>query len=199
VTVELRCATARGREVARTLEADARALMRLCGLADSELSLMIVGDRAMRSLNRDFRGKDAPTDVLSFPQLEESPAGEADRAARPEGKRAGAAPAAPARLLGDVVISLDTARRQARELGVPAAVRLRTLLIHGYLHLLGYDHERSAAAARVMFARERELAAALGPASAAPGRAPKARAQAPRRASPAAATGRRRARAGSRR
>ena len=63
--------------------------------------------------------------------------------------------------LGDVVISLDTARRQARRLGVAPAARLRTLLVHGLLHLLGYDHERSPAEARRMFARERELAAAL--------------------------------------
>ncbi len=63
--------------------------------------------------------------------------------------------------LGDVVISLDTARRQARRIGVAPAARLRTLLVHGLLHLLGYDHERSPAEARRMFARERELAAAL--------------------------------------
>lgn len=120
---------------------------------------MLVGDRAMRSLNRRFRGRDVPTDVLAFSQLEE-PAG-AGAACRPAGRRA--APAgAPPRLLGDVVISLDTARRQARELGVAPAARLRTLLIHGFLHLLGYDHERSAAAARAMLGRERRLAAALG-------------------------------------
>jgi rRNA maturation RNase YbeY len=56
---------------------------------------------------------------------------------------------------------VDTARRQARRLGVAPAARMRTLLMHGVLHLLGYDHERSPAEARRMFARERELAAAL--------------------------------------
>jgi ssRNA-specific RNase YbeY (16S rRNA maturation enzyme) len=56
---------------------------------------------------------------------------------------------------------VDTARRQARRLGVAPAARMRTLLVHGLLHLLGYDHERSPAEARRMFARERELAAAL--------------------------------------
>jgi rRNA maturation RNase YbeY len=59
------------------------------------------------------------------------------------------------------VISVDTARRQARRLAVAPAARMRTLLVHGLLHLLGYDHERSPAEARRMFARERELAAAL--------------------------------------
>jgi rRNA maturation RNase YbeY len=67
----------------------------------------------------------------------------------------------PGTALGDVVISVDTARRQARRLGVAPATRMRTLLMHGVLHLLGYDHERSPAEARRMFARERELAAAL--------------------------------------
>jgi rRNA maturation RNase YbeY len=65
--------------------------------------------------------------------------------------------------LGDIVISIDTALRQARQLHVTPDDRIRTLLIHGLLHLLGYDHERSASEARRMFARERELAAALRP------------------------------------
>ncbi|MGD0075957.1 MAG: rRNA maturation RNase YbeY, partial [Candidatus Binataceae bacterium] len=75
MTVELRCAAARGRTLAPALEADAAALMRLSGYEDGELSLMIVGDRAMRSLNRRYRGKDKPTDVLSFPQIEEEAGG----------------------------------------------------------------------------------------------------------------------------
>ena len=67
--------------------------------------------------------------------------------------------------LGDVVISIDTALAQSREYGVAPAERLRTLLIHGFLHLLGYDHERSPAEARKMFARERELAATMNASS----------------------------------
>jgi rRNA maturation RNase YbeY len=67
----------------------------------------------------------------------------------------------PPLVLGDVVISVDTARRQSHALDVATAARIRTLLIHGLLHLLGYDHERSPAEARCMFARERELAAGL--------------------------------------
>ena len=179
MTVEVRWEVARGRTVVRGLEADAEALLRLCGLQDAELSLMIVGDGAMRSLNRRYRGKDKPTDVLSFSQLEAG-APAARRRVRRASKRAGAAKAAPARLLGDVVISLDTARRQARAINVSVAERMRTLLIHGLLHLLGYDHELSAAAAKVMFARERELAAALEPVSGGPRRAPRARAEARR-------------------
>jgi probable rRNA maturation factor len=149
VAVEFRCATARGRGYARGLCADADRLMRAAGLDQCELSLTLTSDRAIRRLNRDFRGIDAPTDVLSFSQIEQ----------------AGAAPLDPRSVknspgipVGDVVISIDTALRQAREYRVSPTARLRRLLIHGFLHLIGYDHERSPADARRMFARERTLA-----------------------------------------
>jgi rRNA maturation RNase YbeY len=192
VAVALRCETGRGRPYAARLRADASRLMALVGVAACELSIVIADDGFLHALNREFRGKDRPTDVLSFSQLEDP---DRRRAALPRGadpglaaaarrrRRRGAPPAPPptppsVRLLarpaqayalvptagtalGDVVISLDTARRQARSLGVAPAARLRTLLVHGLLHLLGYDHERSPAEARRMFARERELAAAL--------------------------------------
>ena len=130
---------------------------------------MLVDDRRIRVLNRDFRAKDESTDVLSFPQFDEATDDVAPGRGRARPRRArprlGEAPAAgdsrPPLLLGDVVISVDTARRQARALGGATAARIRTLLIHGLLHLLGYDHERSPAEARRMFARERELAARL--------------------------------------
>ena len=152
MAVEFRCATTRGRGYARGLRADADRLMRAAALGDCELSLTLTTDRAIRRLNRDFRGVDAPTDVLSFSQIE----------------RAGAAPPDPGSVkntpglpVGDVVISIDTALRQAREYRVSPSARLRRLLIHGFLHLIGYDHERSAADARRMFARERALAAKM--------------------------------------
>ena len=189
MAVALRCETGRGRPYAARLRADARRLMALVGVAACELSIVIADDVFVHALNREFRGKDRPTDVLSFSQLEDP---DRRRAALPRGadpglaavrRRRGAPPAPPppppsVRLLpqparayplvpaagtalGDVVISLDTARRQARRLGVAPAARMRTLLVHGLLHLLGYDHERSPAEARRMFAREREIAAAL--------------------------------------
>ena len=83
------------------------------------LGVRFTGDRAMRQLNRDFRGKDKTTDVLSFP-------GEAT----PEGRH-----------LGDIVISVPTAGRQADERGHALEREVRTLLLHGVLHCLGYDHE----------------------------------------------------------
>jgi probable rRNA maturation factor len=122
-------------------------------LPDCELSLSLVSDRAIRALNRIYRGIDSATDVLSFSQIEQ----------------AGVAPRDPlivtndpAVTLGDVVISIDTALAQARELRTQPAARIRWLLIHGFLHLLGYDHERSPTEARKMFARERALAEKIG-------------------------------------
>jgi probable rRNA maturation factor len=128
-------------------------LLSLLSLDNCELSLVLTGDSPIRELNRAFRGKDRSTDVLSFPQLDDC------AAVRPEYAAAHheTEPAA----LGDVVISVDTALRQAEWLGVSPESRLRTLLIHGVLHLLGYDHEKSRADARRMFAQERDLAAAL--------------------------------------
>ena len=134
--------------------ADGVALLRILGLEHCELSLVIVGDRAIRRLNRDFRAKDQATDVLSFPQFEDQ--AELKALAR------GGAKNAPPIPIGDIVISIETASRQARELEQSAAARLRTLLIHGLLHLTGYDHERSAAEARRMFKREHQLAELMG-------------------------------------
>lgn len=135
------------------LRADARALLKTLALESCELSLMLVSDRQIRRLNREFRGKDLATDVLSFPQLEPTRELELSREAP--------AVEAPPMAIGDIVISIDTALRQARELNQRASARIRTLLIHGMLHLLGYDHERSMTEARRMFAREHELAALM--------------------------------------
>ncbi len=114
------------------------------GYCDSELSLSIVGDRTIRRINRDYLGRDKPTNVISF--------------AMQEGDFPGLNP----QLLGDVVISADTAAREAEEGGVSFESRLTFLLLHGILHLTGYDHERSGEAeARRMAEKERELFALL--------------------------------------
>lgn len=91
--------------------------------ARGDMALALVGDAKMRALNRQFRGVDRPTDVLSFP------AGAGD--GRAEAGR---------RWLGDVVIAKGVARRQARARGCPVDVEYRRLALHGLLHLLGYDH-----------------------------------------------------------
>jgi probable rRNA maturation factor len=118
----------------RSISNDARRLLRAAGVADRELSIVLCSDPFIRELNRAWRGKDVSTDVLSF---------------------AGAAP-----VLGDVIISLDTARRQARELGHALDRELRVLLVHGICHLRGFDHE-SPAEASAMGAEERRLLAGL--------------------------------------
>lgn len=155
--VAIICRSASARRYERGLRADGVALLRILGLEHCELSLVVVGDRAIRTLNREFRAKDQATDVLSFPQFE-------DKAELKTLARGGAKDAPPIPI-GDIVISIETASRQARELEQSAAARLRTLLIHGLLHLTGYDHERSAAEARRMFKREHQLAELMGVAS----------------------------------
>lgn len=181
MAVELRCETAAGsRGAARALVTDARRLLRLSGLESCELSVALVDDAAIRELNRTFRAKDEPTDVLSFSQIEETADGSTPAATNngggprpagrlPEGLEPGAVKSRPGLLLGDVVISLETARAQALRMGVTERQRLRTLLVHGFLHLLGYDHERSIAGARRMFRRERELGAMLAACDRRPG------------------------------
>lgn len=99
----------------------------------------------MRELNLRYRGKDRTTDVLSFPMYESPGDIPVDREVP----------------LGDLVINLHAARRQAAEFGNPFRTEVRRLLVHGFLHLLGYDHERNAYQKRRMKARERELLDAL--------------------------------------
>jgi len=135
-------ASTRGRRspaLAARLAHHARRLLRGLRLDRAELSVVLVSDREMQALNRRWRRRDRPTDVISFAQRE-------------------GAGGAPDGLLGDVVISLDTARRQAREQGESLGREADRLLVHGLLHLLGYDHERSASEARRMQRRERALA-----------------------------------------
>ena len=148
MTVALRVACARARGYARALRADAHRVLSALGLRRTELSVIMVDDRTIQGLNREFRGTDSPTDVLSFSQIEQVGAAASNLDPLVD---------EPGTILGDVVISIDTALRQASQYRVTPAERLRTLLIHGTLHLIGYDHERSRVDARRMFAREREL------------------------------------------
>jgi len=120
----------------------ARAVLRLLGHARSELSLALVDDAAIAVLNERDRGKPGPTDVLSYSLLEGAHA-----------ERRGA-------LLGDVVISVDTAGRQARRAGRSLDDECLRLLVHGVLHLLGHDHEKDDEARR-MRAEERRLLRAV--------------------------------------
>jgi probable rRNA maturation factor len=98
---------------------------------------LITSDAELRRLNRDFRGKDEATDVLSFPQIQEPVTdGPIDKIKRVRGYRTG-----PGLRLGDLAISIGRARRQAREFGHTTESEIRILMLHGLLHLLGMDHE----------------------------------------------------------
>lgn len=90
----------------------------MTGAAPREVSVLFCGDTRMRSLNRRYRRRDRPTDVLAFPA---------------EGEKGG--------LLGDIVVSVPYASRQAHRRGEPVSREIDRLLVHGFLHLLGYDHE----------------------------------------------------------
>lgn len=96
-----------------------------------EVGIALVSDARMRTLNRSYRKKDYATDVLSFPVLENDGPGIPHRAPR-------TAESAP---LGDLVIATGVAKRQARGAGHSYQTELRVLALHGFLHLLGYDHE----------------------------------------------------------
>jgi probable rRNA maturation factor len=111
---------------------EAEAAVRLRG----QVSILLTTDRKIRALNRRFRGKDKATDVLSFP-APEAVAGE---------------------VAGDLAISVPTARRQARERGHPLAAEIKVLILHGLLHLAGFDHEHDTGQ---MARRERQLRARL--------------------------------------
>jgi len=156
------------------VRAAAEHLLELLDCPNAELSVVLCDDAAIRALNRDWRGKDRATDVLSFSQVEDTPrsvhAGR--RSPRAVHNPAGASRAGPGRRgtvprnvpgesLGDVVISVDTAHRQAREGGWTLAEEMNRLLLHGVLHLLGYDHERGGEEAARMHAEEARLSAAL--------------------------------------
>ena len=129
------------------------------GLPDATVSLTLVRDAEMRGLNRDHRAKDAATDVLSFPLFEP---GAFDRRARTRPRAALAVTAGDGeRMLGDIVISVDTAARQAGAYDAPLVREVERLLIHGVLHLCGHDHLEPGERA-VMEREERRLAETIG-------------------------------------
>ena len=143
MTVYLRVRLRRLAKRQASLSRTAESILASVGESDAELSLELVGDRRMRRLNRLYRKKDRTTDVLAFPMRESH----------------NPCPA----LLGDVVISVPTAIRQAKEAGRSVGDELAALLVHGVLHLCGYDHERSAREALRMRRRETAIVKRLNP------------------------------------
>ena len=127
----------------RKLRRRAQRLLKLLSIEDKELSILLTDDREMTELNRGFRNRNRTTDVLAFSQL--------------EGERGDLYPD----VLGDVVISLTTAKRQAREQKHTLMDELVVLLVHGTLHLLGHEHERTDRQTAAAMRREQKRMVAL--------------------------------------
>ena len=129
--------------LARSAVHAAVAASRHAGLSDSEISVTFTSDEEVRGLNAKWRGKDKPTNVLSFPM------------AKPD-------ELVSAQLLGDIVLAHGVCAGEAEEKGVEVATHAAHLVVHGTLHLLGYDHETSDADAEEMEETERRALASIG-------------------------------------
>lgn len=129
--VLIQCLKGAGRHK-RLIRGAAKAALEDIGSVGAELSVLLTDDTGIRGLNRQYRGIDRVTDVLSFPQND-------------------------AVVLGDVVISIETAARQAEENGVGLDEEIARLLMHGILHLKGYEHEKGGLRARRMREKEERL------------------------------------------
>ena len=116
------------------------------GIGEAELAVMLTDDSGIRTLNNNWRGIDKPTNVLSFPALPPTGAGGSDDAPR---------------MLGDIAIAYETTRKEADDEQKPFDHHLSHLAIHGFLHLIGYDHENDDDA-EAMEALEREILSQLG-------------------------------------
>jgi probable rRNA maturation factor len=116
----------------RPLESFLRRVKNELGLDEASLTVCLVSDAEIARMNEKFRKKKGPTDVLSFPTVARR---------RPVRLRRGSRPVKPGEYLGDIAISPSTARRYAKKNGRPLSSELQVLILHGVLHLLGYDHE----------------------------------------------------------
>ena len=125
------------------LKHKAQVILNALDCPESELSILIVDDPQIATLNQDYLDRSGPTNVIAFPMQ--------------EGAFADVAPL----LLGDVVISADTAKREGADAGIDFEARLYDLLIHGILHLVGYDHEKSEAEAQRMEGQTQKLSALI--------------------------------------
>ncbi len=139
--VEILNKTGRSAIASRGLKKKAERILGFLERSRADLSIALVGNSEIQELNARYRAKNEPTDVLSFPS--------------------GDPLLADVEMLGDVVISVEQAEKQARKKKQKLEQELETLLIHGILHLSGYDHERSQRDARIMRGMEKKLRRAL--------------------------------------
>ena len=128
----------------KPLKKIAQTILDALGCPDGELSILLLDDPQIAVLNKDYLQREGPTNVIAFPMQE------------------GAFAEINPDLLGDVVISLETAAKEGLAAGVSMEERLEELMIHGILHLFGYDHERSEKEAARMESKSRELLARIG-------------------------------------
>ena len=128
----------------KNLEEKAQAILNVLGSPDGELSILLLDDPQIAVLNKDYLQREGPTNVIAFPMRE------------------GAFAEINPELLGDVAISLETAEKEGLAVGMSMKDRLSELMVHGILHLFGYDHETSETEARRMEAKSRELLEQIG-------------------------------------
>jgi rRNA maturation RNase YbeY len=138
----------------KKIHREAKVILSALGSPDDELSIVYVDDDRIAELNRAYLDREGPTNVISFPMQ--------------EGEFSHLCP----HLLGDVVISVDTALREAQSARIPKDRRLTELLVHGVLHLYGYDHEEEGADAAAMEEKARELLDLVAASTAEGGNAP---------------------------
>ena len=117
----------------------AKIILNALGSPNGELSILIVGDQEIAELNKTYLDRSGPTNVIAFP-MQKGPFGHVNPS-----------------LLGDVVISLDTAGREAQDAGITTESRFDQLLVHGILHLFGFDHETTSEQAEAMRIKEEQL------------------------------------------
>jgi len=127
------------------LQKRAQAILNALGSPEGELSILVVDDSEIKTLNKDYLNRSGPTNVIAFPMK--------------EGDFSDINP----QLLGDVVISIETAGREALQSGISTEERFTQLLVHGILHLFGFDHEKSEQDARKMEKKSNELLRLIEP------------------------------------
>ncbi|MGE0206334.1 MAG: rRNA maturation RNase YbeY [Candidatus Babeliales bacterium] len=113
----------------KKLKDDAQTILHALDYSDFDLGIWLTTNKTIHHYNKEYRHKDKPTDILSFPFYPELKAGERIHASAADEKN-----------LGDLIISLEYVQKAAKELGVPFYKRMQVLLVHGICHLLGYDH-----------------------------------------------------------
>lgn len=127
------------------IKKDVQTFLKSLGYDDFDISIWITTNATIQKYNREYRDKDKPTDILSFPYHDKLKAGQRVKIQEPEDQN-----------LGDLIICASYVSKDAKRLGISFERRMHRLLVHGICHLLGYDHIKDADY-KVMLAKEREL------------------------------------------